>query len=318
MFSRDHVLEALRAQIQACESGPRRAIARPIRSGCEPLDGLVFSGTFHTGQLVEWLSLRSGSGVGTLAFWLARQAAAGGIAAGATVSGETVSGGKAPGNAAAGAFTMRTVVVMDRAKQFYPPAALAWKMDPGQLLIIRPTTAADTIWALDQTLRCPAVAAVWAPLERIAPRDFRRLQLAAEQGNTLGLLLRPATVRGEPTWSDLQLLVEPISSPAPNQTHVSLFGPSSTHFPRAVPCRRPSESSVASRWRVQLLRCRSGTAGKTIVLEMDAQTGTIQASQKMVRQAKPCQLGSSHHETCAVPLAAQLARPASSRRSARA
>ena len=64
--------------------------------------------------------------------------------------------------------------------------------------------ARDELWALDQALRCPGVSAVWTWIDRLDPPAFRRLQLAAETGRTLGLLVRPASVRGRPTWSDVQ------------------------------------------------------------------------------------------------------------------
>jgi hypothetical protein len=56
---------------------------------------------------------------------------------------------------------------------------------------------------------------VWTWIEQIDPRSFRRLQLAAESGGTLGFLMRPAAVQGRPTWSDVQLLVRPTAHPDP-------------------------------------------------------------------------------------------------------
>jgi hypothetical protein len=137
------------------------------------------------------------------------------------------------------------VVISGRTQQFYAPAALALGISPQQLVILRPVSAADEIWALDQALRCRGVAAVWTHLPCLDERDFRRLQLAAEEGGTLGLLGRPAQARGQPSWSDVQLLVEPIAAPA------------------------------SRRVRVEVLRIRSGVAGKSVTLEIDDTTGEV-------------------------------------------
>ena len=126
-----------------------------VSSCCEALDRLLPAGGFRRGTLVEWLSNSSGSGAGTLAMLVARQAA--------------LEGG--------------AVVVMDRHHWFYPPAAAALGVDLEHVIIVRPDTARDEIWALDQSLRCPGVAAVWSSLgDQLDQRDFRRLQLAAEIG----------------------------------------------------------------------------------------------------------------------------------------
>ncbi len=84
---------------------------------------------------------------------------------------------------------------------------------------------------------------------RLDDRAFRALQLAAETAGTVGLFIRPTSVRGQPTWSEMQLLVEAAPS---NQS------------------RR--------RLRVELLRCRNASAHKSIELELDDETGTLQQS----------------------------------------
>jgi hypothetical protein len=65
--------------------------------------------------------------------------------------------------------------------------------------------------------------------------------LAAECGGTLGLLLRPAKVRGQPTWADVRWMIE------------------------------PQTSRNRRRLRVELVRCRGATAGRSMFLEFDEQ-----------------------------------------------
>jgi len=207
-----------------------------VSSCCEALDRLLPAGGFRRGTLVEWLSNSSGSGAGTLAMLVARQAA--------------LEGG--------------AVVVMDRHHWFYPPAAAALGVDLEHVIIVRPDTARDEIWALDQSLRCPGVAAVWSSLgDQLDQRDFRRLQLAAEIGASLGLLLRPATVRGKPTWSDVQLLVEP----------------------------RPTQSADARRLHVQLTRCRGHLQPRA---EVDLEIDHVHGHLRNIRSTSPPQISAEY------------------------
>lgn len=168
-------------------------------SGYPPLDALLPQGGFRRSTLVEWFpgesrgcqewnrGVTGGSGAGTLSFQIAVTACQQG--------GSLV------------------VVASDSCQQaeleFYPPAALAWGISEEQLVIVRPRDVQETVWCLDQALRSPAVSAVWAPVDHLVPRSFRRLQLSAEAGTSLGCLLRPGRARQASSWSDLQLSVEP-------------------------------------------------------------------------------------------------------------
>ena len=227
-----------------------RAAARPAgslpheaercSSGCPALDRLLPQGGFRRGSLVEWCAAARGGGAGTLALLAAREACR--------------SGG--------------TLVVLDRRREFYPPAAVVWGLELSQLLIVRPREKADKLWAWDQALRCPAVAAVWGSLRELDGRAFRRLQLAAEQGRGLGLLLRPAAARDQPSWADVRLFVQPLAGEAAGQ--------SSRHTPCAVNGTRSVPATMTGRrLRVQVLRCRRGQAGAEVELELDEALGTI-------------------------------------------
>ncbi len=188
-----------------------------ISSGSAALDRLLPERGFAAGSLIEWLTSSPGSGAASLGMIAAREAMWEGGA----------------------------VVVMDRKRQFYPPAAAALGLDLESLVVVRAAGEADELWALDQALRCPGVAAVWAELDDLDWRWFRRLQLAAEDGGAIGLFQRPLRVRGQPTWSASQLLVQPCPG----------------HGPR--------------RFRIEVLRCRGGRGGGVVELEMDDVTGAL-------------------------------------------
>jgi protein ImuA len=215
-------------------AGSDRAV---VSTGIAALDRVLPLGGIARGSLVEFLEEQPGSGAESIAAVLARQ-----VGRGATV-------------------------VVDPQRQFYPPAAAAWGWDLGRLVVVRPADDAEALWVADQALRSRAVGVVWLRRERLKPHDFRRLALAAESGEAIGIVFRPARVRGLPTWADVQLSVEP----------------------------RPT--AQGRRMRVEVTRCRGGTAGQTAEVELDDVSG----------------FEVDHHETLPLPGSAPLACPAAAR-----
>jgi protein ImuA len=221
-ISRGCLMRQLRQQLGHSETTFSTEEATPFSSGAAGLDRLLPGGGLRHGMLVEWLSEGPAGGAATLSLLAAREAAGqGGI-----------------------------VVVIDRRQMFYPPAAAAWGIDLDRLIVVRPQTARDELWAAVQSLRSPVVAAVWAAIQRIDDRAFRRLQLAAEAGPTLGLLLRPASARGQPSWADMRLLAKSARQGEHPGQFVSL-------------------SFSVRRIEVCVLRCHGGRPGSSAWLDID-------------------------------------------------
>jgi protein ImuA len=221
-FSR---IEALREAISRLEGTARPPKAPSFPSGWAALDAALPDGGFRGGTLVEWLADGAGTGAATLALQAACRACRSG-------------GG---------------LVVVDRSREFYPPAAIRLGIEPTQLIVVHPAGKADHDWAVDQSLRCLAVAATvaWpdAPRGMLDVRTFRRLQLAAEEGGGLGFLIRPAAARPLPSWADVRLLVEPLPGASP-------YG-------------------LRRRWKVLLLRCRGGSGERLVDVEIDDETHPV-------------------------------------------
>ena len=78
-----------------------------------------------------------------------------------------------------------------------------------RLYVIRPSNEADEIWAIDQSLRCSGVAAVIGWPGRVSSTVLRRWQLAARSSGVVGLFVRPAAARHEPTWAEARIQVCP-------------------------------------------------------------------------------------------------------------
>ena len=157
---------------------------RPVVStGVPALDASLPHGGLPAGAITELLSHQPGSGVMRLAIQCARQAVrAGGV-----------------------------VAVVDTQNNFYPPAAVQLGLSVEQLLIVRTRRPAEAFWAVDQALRCSAVAAVLAYLPHLERARARRLQLSAEIGGGLGLLLQPATDL-RPSFAGIRMQIEPVAA----------------------------------------------------------------------------------------------------------
>lgn len=74
----------------------------------------------------------------------------------------------------------------------YAPALTQAGVQLAYVLQIRPRARADILWALEQTLRSGSCGAVLAWLSDVDGKQLRRLQLAAEAGNSTGFLFRSA------------------------------------------------------------------------------------------------------------------------------
>ncbi len=178
--SREALLRALAEQMQQCQTARRRSPEAVVSTGYVVLDRAL-GGGLHRGTLVEWLVQEGGSGATTLALAAAKEGC-----------GETGS-----------------LVVVDRRRTFYPLAAAACGIDLSRLILVRPQDDRDETWVIDQALRSGGASAVLAWPEKLDDHLFRRLQLAAEAGDTLGLFVRAGRAIADPSWADVRFLVEP-------------------------------------------------------------------------------------------------------------
>jgi protein ImuA len=215
-----------------------------LSTGCRALDRLLPGAGLRPGTLVEYVSAGAGCGAAWLALLAARHA----------------SGAQA------------SVVWIDRQGEFYPPAAAEVGLDLARLVIVRPACQSDFLWAWDQSLRCPGVAAVVGDVEHVSQRTYRRWQLAAEEGGGLGLLIRPPAAAGQPSWAETRWLVQCRGR-----------GPAVAAGPLArlgVVC-----------WHVELLRCRGLSEPRGVELYYDATTGAL----RLATELAPASAAESRH-----------------------
>jgi protein ImuA len=127
----------------------------------------------------------------------------------------------------------------------YGPGLAACGLDPGRLVLIRTARDAEILWAMEEGLRAPGLAAVIGEVNALPPVTSRRLQLAAERSGITAFLLR--------RWRNASTAARERHLPnaAATRWRISVL-PSS---PAGVP------EVGEPRWRVDLLRCRGGAAG---------------------------------------------------------
>lgn len=91
----------------------------------------------------------------------------------------------------------------------YAPALAAAGLDLTRFIFVRCTTAADQLWAYEQALRAPECGAAFAWLGTTDDRVLRRLQVAARDGGTWGVLWRRPGHHAGATAAPLRLALAP-------------------------------------------------------------------------------------------------------------
>ena len=154
----------------------------------------------------------------------------------------------------------------------YGPGLAAHGLDPAHLVLVRAPRDAEILWAMEEGLRAPGIAAVVGEVGTLAAVASRRLQLAAERSGITAFLLR--------RWRDGGQAARERNLPNAAVTRWRIA---------AVPSQPLwGEPGVGRlRWRVELLRCRGGEPACWEVEEADATGHVSLASALADRPAAP-------------------------------
>jgi len=147
-------------------------------------------------------------------------------------------------------------VLIDPEGSLYPPALAGLGLDLARVAFVRPKPGREALWAFAEALAprgsstvkgcAVAVTAIGAG----SAADARRLQLAAETGGGIGLVLGAGGGR------------------AVRRKAVSLGVATLRVEPR-------SSDDERERWLIEVVRCRGGPAGKRAIVEVDRATLSI-------------------------------------------
>jgi protein ImuA len=154
----------------------------------------------------------------------------------------------------------------------YGPGLAAHGLDPGHLVLVRAPRADEILWAMEEGLRAPGIAAVVGEVGALPAVASRRLQLAAERSGITAFLLR--------RWRDGGQAARERALPNAAVTRWRIA---------ALPSQPPrGEPGVGRpRWRVELLRCRGGEPACWEVEVADA-TGHVSLAATLAdRPARP-------------------------------
>jgi protein ImuA len=124
--------------------------------------------------------------------------------------------------------------------ELFAPGLAELGLSPASLIVVRARARPARLWALEEALRSPGLAAALAEVEQLSLTQSRRLQLAAEAQGVTALLLRPPGAGATPSAAATCWQIEAASSEAAGRRR------------RAAGCPH---------WRVNLRRCRGGRTG---------------------------------------------------------
>ncbi|MEI6559768.1 MAG: hypothetical protein WCO00_15295 [Rhodospirillaceae bacterium] len=206
------LLAELRQRVARLEGGSGRDRTGVLALGVPELDGHLPGGGLARGCLHEIAGTApgdDGAAIGFAALVLSRLAGATG-----------------------------RVIWLTRRQDLYPPGLAAFGLTPEPLILVTVRRDPEALWAMEEALRCPRLAAVLGEVDVVDLVASRRLQLAAERGGVTGLLLRPPAPR-------------PTASAATTRWRLAAATGAAPPLPGLGP----------PRWRADLVRCRGGRPG---------------------------------------------------------
>ena len=124
-------------------------------------------------------------------------------------------------------------------RRLFPPALKAYGIQPDRFIFIDLQKEKDVIWAIDEALKSGALTAVVGEVREMSFTESRRLQLAVEQSQVTGFVLRHNPRKLNTTACISRWRITSLSSE-------SIDGLPGIGFPK---------------WRVELLRIRNGRPG---------------------------------------------------------
>ncbi|MGE5546280.1 MAG: ImuA family protein [Solirubrobacterales bacterium] len=125
----------------------------------------------------------------------------------------------------------RPVLWVTMVDDLFAPGLAAAGLPPDRLIVARAGRDGDTLWCMEEGLKCAGLAAVVGEVAALDLTAGRRLQLAAEAGGVTGFALHPAMARAA----------------------------------NAGTTRWRVAGAPGGGWRLTLERCRGGTGGEWIV-----------------------------------------------------
>jgi len=124
-------------------------------------------------------------------------------------------------------------------RTIFPPALKMFGVEPERILFIDTKKVKDTLWAVEEALKCEALVAVVGEIRELSFNDSRRLQLAVERSKVTGFIHRLGPKAENPVACVTRWKISSMASATPDQMP-------GLGFPR---------------WNIQLTKVRNGEPG---------------------------------------------------------
>ncbi|GAA4327632.1 hypothetical protein GCM10023149_31150 [Mucilaginibacter gynuensis] len=134
-------------------------------------------------------------------------------------------------------------VWIGRDRCLYAPALATFGLEPHQVIFINLMDDKDTLWVMEEALKCPGLTAVVCELREMDFKQSRRFQLAVEHSRVTGFVLRNATGKLGSTACAARWHIKPL----PSADLGGLPGPGFL------------------RWQANLLKVRNGQTGSWVL-----------------------------------------------------
>lgn len=212
ILQRADIVTALRSDILRME-GLRPAVNNISDLGLGPICEAFPSGSFPVGAVHEFLSPEYGYVASTNGF----------------ITGILSSLMRDKG----------TALWISVSRTIFPPALREFGIQPDRVVFVDLNKERDALWVMEEALKCSALTAVIGEIHKLTFTESRRLQLAVEQSQVTGFLLRRDQHKLNTTASVSRWRITSL----PSELIDDLPG---VGFPQ---------------WRVELLRMRNGRSG---------------------------------------------------------
>ena len=128
---------------------------------------------------------------------------------------------------------------INRSQSVFPPALKSFGISPDKIIFIYLKKEKEILWAMEEALKCTGLSAVIGEVQDLSFNASRRLQLAIEQSQVTGFIVR--------------------RNPRSLTTTASLARWKITSLPGELPAGMPGVGFP--RWNVELLKVRNGKPG---------------------------------------------------------
>jgi protein ImuA len=128
---------------------------------------------------------------------------------------------------------------INRSQSVVPPALKSFGISPDNIIFIYLKKEKEILWAMEEALKCTGLSAVIGEVQDLSFNASRRLQLAIEQSQVTGFIVR--------------------RNPRSLNTTASLARWKITSLPGELPAGMPGVGFP--RWNVELLKVRNGKPG---------------------------------------------------------